>query len=212
MDVKTTLNELWARSTPITGDDPVAKYLHMRGLSLTPSNVRYCSDCHHNATKKAYPAMIARISNAQGAPVGLHSTYLDPDVPNKADIEGNKTITSVLDTPSGCAVRLFDPAENLFEDGFLGIATSIESAVSVSQIYGVATWAALSSELLESFEPPEGIRRIAIFSDNNTDFTSQKAAFSLAHRLYKKDLIVTVELPETVGSDWNNELWRSIKG
>ena len=60
---KQYLNELWTSSKPLTGSDPVCKYLHKRGLVLQPDFVRYCPECYESETKKSYPALVAKILN-----------------------------------------------------------------------------------------------------------------------------------------------------
>ena len=192
-DPKPALNEMWKASTPLTGSDPVSKYLHGRGLVLQPENVRYCAECWNGDEKKKIPAMVARVVNIQGKPVSLHRTYLDSHT--KKLMPGTEKLTK-------CAIRLFPPIKET-----IGIAEGVESSIAATQITGIPCWAAMSSTILESFEPPEGIRKIVIFSDVDNNYVGQKAAYALANRLYGKDFIVEVELSPS-GTDWNDELIR----
>jgi len=203
-DVKKMLNKVWTESIPLTGDDPASKYLKSRGLILQPDNVRYCEKCYESDSKTFMPAMVCRIQNHEGKPVSLHRLYLGET--GKADIEKPKKLMPGTEVLRGCAVRLFSPEDPRFEDGVLGICEGVETAMSAAQGQGIATWAAISSTILETWQPPKNIREVIIFGDNDTSFCGQKSAYLLANRLYLKDLIVTVQIPEERGTDWNDVL------
>ena len=207
-EIKVMLNKIWNSSTELTGSDPASRYLHGRGLVLRPENVRFCQECYESDSKTKMPAMVARVVSVIGKPIALHRIYLDPDVPKKADIESPKKLTPGLESLVGCAVRLFPVGDN----NALGIAEGIETAISCKQIFDIPTWATISTAIMEGFIPPEGIRRIIIFADNDGNFAGQKSAYILANKLYNKDYIVEVRMPEGIGSDFNDELWRTIKG
>jgi putative DNA primase/helicase len=145
------------------------------------------------------PAMIAMVCDAEGRAVTIHRTYLTMDG-KKADIKSPKKLMPPKGTVSGCAVRLFDP-----ENGLLGVAEGIETAVSCQQLFGIPTWAAISTNGIETFIPPKGVRKVVIYADNDPNFAGQKAAYVLANRLYLKDFIVEVLIPDVVG-DFNDLL------
>ena len=196
-DIKASLNKLWTASTPLTGSDPASKYLHSRGITLTPENIRYCEKCYNKEKNSGIPALIARIQNKEGKPISLHRIYLQDVTPKKKLMPGTESL-------NGCAIRLFMPG-GMFDDGVLGIAEGVETAVSCAQLFQIATWAAISTSIMESFEPPEGIRKIIIFADRDANMAGQAAAYSLAKKLFTKDLIVSVEMPDEVG-DFNDIL------
>lgn len=200
------LNKIWKESAPLSGSDPVSKYLHSRKLVLQPDNVRWCPECYHSDTKHHYPAMIAKFVSKDGTPLCLHRTYLSRDAVGKAEIESNKKFTPTIQPMPGGAVRLFSPDNEMFEKGVLGIGEGLESSMAAAQIYNIATWAALSNVLLESWEPPDDIRKIVIFSDNDASHIGAKSAYVLANRLYRRDLIVSVEMPKEQGWDFCNVL------
>ena len=200
-DTKALLNKIWSESAPLSGSDPVSKYLHTRKLVLQPDNVRYCPHCYESDTQKHYPAMIAKVMNSRGLPVALHRTYLDFDKPMKADIESPKKLTPGLESLTGCAIRLFEPKDNT-----VGIAEGIETAIACTQLFDIPTWACISNTIMEGFEPPEGIRRIVIFGDADVNYTGQKSAYVLANKLYNKDYLVEVRIPTGIGTDFNDNL------
>ena len=201
VDPKIALTKLWQNSKPLTGSDPVSKYLHSRSLNLTPLEIKYCPNCWESGTKKKYPAMIARVRNKQSKPITLHRTYLEGN--KKANISSPKKLMPGTENLNGAAVRLFNRG-GMFEDDTLGVAEGIETAISATQMFLVATWACLSNVNLEHFEPPESVRKVMIFSDNDPNFVGQKSAYILANRLYNKDVLVELVMPNR--KDFNDEL------
>lgn len=195
-DVKKALNELWTASKPLAGSDIASRYLHARGIVLTPDNVRYNETCWESSTKTKMPAMISRFTDVNGKPISLHRTYLAGD--KKADIKSPRKMFTPLEPLSGGAIRLFKSQNNT-----LGIAEGIETAIAAKQITQIPTWAAVSSTLLKAFQPPDEIRRLVIFADADANFCGQQAAYTLANRLQGKDIIIEVELPE-IGKDFND--------
>lgn len=203
--IKNMLNLIWKDSVKLKGHDPVLKYLHSRKIVIRPDDVRFNSKCYHSETKKSYQAMVAMVRNKNGKPICLHRTYLNGT--GKADIENNRKNTPSVLQLSGSAIRLNMPGDTIFKDDTLGVAEGIETALSASQIFGVATWSVMNTSIMESFEPPEHIRKIIIFADNDNNYAGQKSAYILANKLALKDLIVRVEVPEN--GDWNDILMSS---
>lgn len=205
-DVKKMLNNLWTSSHELKGSDHVCKYLHTRGLVMQPNNVRYCEECYESETKTKKKAMIAKIVNKDNIPLAIHRTYLQDVVPAKADdITSNKKITPATDILQGCAVRLFPVKERT-----VIVCEGIETGIACHQLFSHGVHACTTSALLEKYEPPTGVRKIIICADNDVNFTGQKSAYKLANRLYNKDYIVDVRVPEQTGKDFVDELWRTI--
>jgi putative DNA primase/helicase len=84
----------------------------------------------------------------------------------------------------------------------LGIAEGIETALAASELFDMPVWSCLSDSGLASFEPPEGVHEIVIFSDNDQNYAGQKAATTAAHRLSIKGFHVDVRVPPSQGDDW----------
>ena len=196
-DIKKLLNRLWTSSTELTGSDPVSKYLHSRKLVLKPQNIRFCAECYESDSKTKMPAMIAKLVNKNGQPIALHRTYLSGN--KKVDIKSPKKLTPGTEPLAGCAIRLFPPKDNT-----IAIAEGVETALACMHLFEIPTWAATGTSLLEAFEPPEGIRKIIVYGDSDANFAGQKAAFTLANRLYLRDYLVEVNIPPK--GDWAN-IW-----
>ena len=71
-------------------------------------------------------------------------------------------------------------------------------------------WAALTAYGVETFEPPSGLQRLHIFGDNDSNFTGQRAAYVLAHRL-ARSLEVLVNIPPESDTDWNDVLDQQVR-
>jgi len=104
-----------------------------------------------------------------------------------------------VDTVRGGVVRLFPIAEHL------GIGEGIETAVAAAQIFGIGTWAAISANGLEAWQPPQSVRKVTIFGDNDQNFTGQRAAYALANRLRLAGLEVRA------GTDWCDALAGEVR-
>ena len=175
-----TLKKIYNGSKPMGDDDPVARYLRNRGLSVRSRMLRYHPSCYEPETKSNMPAMLAKFVLPDGKPVTIHRTFLTLDG-NKAPITDPKKLLPALQKMSGGAIRLFEP-----EEGLIGIAEGIETALAVRELTKVPTWSAVSSVLMESFDPPEGVKHVIVFGDNDISYAGAKSAYVLANRLVVK--------------------------
>jgi putative DNA primase/helicase len=107
--------------------------------------------------RRGWSGMVAVVHDGAGAPTGgIHRTFLLDDGSAKAP-PGKK----MLDAVGGGSVRLAP----VRDDGHLGIAEGIETALSAQAIFGVPTWAALSADGLRRWQWPAGLNRVTIFAD-----------------------------------------------
>ncbi len=143
----------------------------------------------HAEARSSLPAVVAPILGPDGAIQSVQRIYLGDVTPRK------KTMPAV-DTIRGGAVRLFDPAVSI-----LGVAEGIETAIATHELFGIATWADLSTTGIETFEPPAGLRRLVIFADNDINYAGQKAAYALASRL-ARTIEIEVKVPPGPDTDW----------
>jgi len=199
-DKRHALNRLWRASKPVQADDPVALWLgHRVGLETFAdclrTNVR---TLYNDEPPSWHPAMIAKVTGADGTPVTLHRTYLTLDG-QKAPVEVPRRFMPGS-IKKGCAVRL------LPHGVVLGVAEGIETAFAAARLFDVPCWATLTADLLSGWWPPEGIKQVLVFGDNDRAFAGQAAAYSLARRLTAKGLSARVEIPPQIGSDWN-DVW-----
>lgn len=192
-DPRIVLNRIGSGLLRLTGKDPASLYLRNRGLQgIASYGLRYHPELAYfdkGQRLGIFPAMVAKICNAAGHGETYHITYLTPDG-QKADVPAAKKVMPPINTINGGAIRLSPVAEHI------GITEGIENGLAAMEGEGLACWAAVSAGGIETFEPPQEVRRITIFADNDNNYRGQKAAYILANRLVQKsglsvDVVVT---------------------
>ena len=188
---------IWSEADQVVTGDPVALYLlHRCGIDIIPGAIRTHSALpywHNNGGITKHPAMLAKVTDADGKGCAIHRTYLTVDG-RKAAVSSPKKIIGSL--PHGSAVQLAPPT------GCMGIAEGIETALAALLHFGIPTWAAISANGLERWTPPAGILQVRIFGDNDASYTGQAAAFALAKRLQVTGITPEVSIPDRPGTDW----------
>jgi phage/plasmid primase-like uncharacterized protein len=181
---------------------PVVEYLLQRGLwrrggldvrqfgggeILAHPSLPYYAD---RQLKAHYPAMIARVSAADGKKVTIHRTYLTPDG-TKAPVESVKKLMEYPQDRAlrGGAIRLFPAGRSL------SVTEGLETALAVHQFTRDPVWACVSAGLLESFEPPPEVRRLDIWADLDRSGRGEEAARVLQERMRTMGVRAVVHLP-----------------
>lgn len=174
-------------------------YLASRGLEIPPGlqwhqAVTYWDDGKSTGT---YAAMLAPVTRGVDW-LTYHVTYLQhgKKAPVCAPRKFLPTSGCRLD---GASVALYEPTE------LMGVAEGIENAIAAKMLSGIPVWAALSTALMKSWQPPSIAKRIVIFGDNDPHFAGHAAAYALANRLSTK-WDVEIRLPPEPGTDWNDVL------
>jgi hypothetical protein len=209
------LNRVWQQSLDPADRRaaPLRSYLSRRGLSgarLDGGVVRFHpalgywqrNDRNEAELVGRYPAMVALVTGAHGAPVTVHRTYLTPDG-RKAPVPDPKKLMGYPgDRLAGGAIRLFAPGPTL------GVAEGIETALAVHRRTGMPIWSAVSAGLLARLEPPAATTLVVIWADRDRSGAGEAAALSLRDRLIGRGLSVAVHLPPepipagAKGIDW----------
>lgn len=188
------LRTVWTASRGVTKGDPVWRYLTGRvGIESIPAALRFHPGLRHSEGG-TYPAMVAKMTAPDGSGVSIHRTYLTDDG-QKAPVKDAKKFMSGKPL-NAAAVRLSEVRE------YIDIAEGIETALAASIRFQTPVWAATNAVLLESWVPPEGVKRVLIAGDNDASYTGQSAAFNLARRLIRDGYAVEIVIPEKVGTDW----------
>jgi len=180
----------------------VAEYFCYRGLTAPRlDNVFYISDEPYREKGKTIylPAMVAIFKTHDGSIAGVHRTFLSPTGYGKANVTKPKMFLAAYPgaLTNGSAVRLHRP-----KDGIVAVAEGIENAEAIFQSTGVPTWALGSAVFMPSFCPPAGIKQVDIWSDNDSSWVGQNAAFRLSFKLLMSGYQVRVMIPPDPDSDW----------
>ena len=175
-------------------------YLCSRGLTDPGCpDLRFHDDLTDYDTARGWPGMVAIVRDGAGQPTGgIHRTFLLDDGSAKAP-PGKKMLGPV----AGGHVRLAP----LGEDGHLGVAEGIETALAANTLFGIPVWAGLSADGVKRFQWLEGTRRVTIFADAGE--AGMQAAATLADRLNQADIANTIIAP-LHGDDVNDDLRRGV--
>lgn len=184
----------------IDGINPVRLYLQARGLKPAPGTLYHPGLDYYEGGDRIgrFPAMVHLFKGHDNTPLTYHVTYLT-DRGEKAPVASPKKVMPAVGPLKGGGIQLYRVTDRM------GIAEGIETALAASKRYQVRCWASYSAALLEQFQPPQGVKSVTVFGDNDQSYTGQKSAFSLAHRLKREGYDVVVRIPEQVGSDWADE-------
>jgi putative DNA primase/helicase len=186
-----------AGCVPLAGS-PAETYL--RGRCLAPPDspdLLFHPELADFDSRRGWPGMVAIVRDGAGEPTGgIHRTYLLDDASGKAP-PGKKMLGPV----AGGALRLAPTPD----DGRIGVAEGIETALAAMALFGVATMAALSADGLRRWQWPEGTTHVTIFAD--AGHAGMQAAATLADRLNLADIPSRIVAP-LHGDDFNDDLRR----
>ncbi|MCA3508395.1 MAG: toprim domain-containing protein [Rhodobacter sp.] len=199
-DHSTEVARLVDGAQPLSGTVGEA-YLHARGLTDPGcQDLLFHPDLPDFDTRRGWPGLIAlpRLADGTRAP-GIHRTFLLDDGSAKGPA-GKKMLGSVADA----AVRLFA----MPQDGHLGIAEGIETALAAHALFSTAVWAALSADGLARYRWPEGTTRVTIYADAGD--AGRQAAATLSDRLNRADIPNEIVVP-LHGDDFNDDLLRGAR-
>lgn len=190
--------DLWAASRQVVTGDPADFYLRERGVSrpaYAPS-LRFCPSAFY-AQGVEFPAMVAAVQGPDGQGVSLHRTFIKDG--QKAPVDSAKKLIPGT-IPDGSAIRLSPVCSTM------GVAEGIETALAAWEIFGVPTWATVSSTMMAKWQPPEGVTEVFVFGDNDPGFAGQHAAYGLARSLVRLKIKTRVLIPDEVGTDFADHL------
>lgn len=140
-----------------------------------------------------FPALLGAIRDAEGQLLTLQRIYLNA-LGQKAAVAHPKKLMPFPKSRqlTGDVIPLGRP-----EEGVLGIAEGLETALAVASVTSYPVWSTVNAALMEHFEPPA---------------VGERAANSLKRKLVGKGIQVYVFLPdprEAIGArsfDWNDVL------
>ena len=173
----------------ITPDNPSGLYLLRRGITEFPQQNAYFHPAipyyDEGVNIGSFPCLVGMIRTPEGELSTLHITYLNTNG-TKADVPIGKKILPTMLPMTGSAIQLFQ-ATNV-----MAIAEGIESACSFTQMEGIPCWSVINSAGMSKFSPPDGVKKIYVIADEDSNFCGTRAAYEVANRLSIKGLDVCV--------------------
>lgn len=201
-DKREIMNFMYRGGRPVSPGDPVWRYLDSRcgDPSGVIQELRFHPDLKHSLSGTTHPAMMAMM-RPHGATkaIGIHRTYLT--------FEGRKANVNPVRMSYGewAPVRLGPAKERL------GIAEGIETAICAGKLHGLPVWSATSANGILAWQPPELVRSVVIFGDNDANFVGQAAAYEKAKELRLAGLEVEIQIPKETGTDWCDVWCQSLE-
>jgi hypothetical protein len=199
---------LWAKGGPAAAS-PIEAYLRGRGITIpVPLSIRSLARQRNWVDGRTYSAMVSLVARIPGEgdpptpgliPSGIHITFLQVDqagLVRKAATDSNKLSLGQL-KHGGVWLT---PLEEVGQD--LAVAEGIETGLSVQQITGIPTVAALSAAGMRAFRWPHQVRRLWIAADN--DEVGLAAARRLLGRALGAGLQCIIKVPAAGKNDFND--------
>jgi hypothetical protein len=195
-------SKLFAASKPISGTVAEA-YLRERGITALhgAASLRFHPHCYYRPgrddapdTRRAWPALIAAVTDLSAQITGVHRTWLDPGSMMKAPVASPRRAMGDL---LGHGVRFGVATDVMAAGEGLETVASLRSALPTLPMV-----AALSANHLSALILPAGLRRLYVALDD--DGPGHVAAEWLSARAEESG-IEAVKLRPTLG-DFNDDL------
>jgi hypothetical protein len=193
---------LWAASKPIERT-VVSRYLEGRALVSAGHGqaLRFHPSCYYRPsrrdspdTPRAWPAMIAAVTDLHGAITGVHRTWLEPATCTKAQITNPRRAMGGL-LGNGVRFGLAGPV--------MVAAEGIETTLSLRQVLpDLPMISCLSAAHLAAVHFPPVLRRLYVGLDNDT--AGETAVATLHHRVAGTGIEIVALKP--CRDDFNTDL------
>ena len=141
----------------------------------------------------AAPALLAAISDADGALTAVEITYLGAGGRRAVGLNLSRKTVGFL--PPGSAVRLDAIAPEML------VAEGVFTTLAARRRFGLPAWALLSTSNLRSWRPPPGVGSVVIAADRGPD--GEASARTLAKALQALGIRTRIALPPPPHGDWN---------
>jgi hypothetical protein len=190
--------KIWRSTQPLAGS-LAEGYLRSRAITIpVPETLRFHPALEHR-TGLRFPTLVGAVTCSPSRKIiAIHRTFLKDDGSAKIELTRPRMM---LGPCKGGAVRLA-----AWSAGPLAVAEGIETALSVMQMTGIATWAALSDGGIENLVLPDNAKDIVICADHDANGVGQTAARRAADKWRDAGRDVRIALPKDQGTDFNDLL------
>ena len=177
---------LWGMGKPIVGT-LAERYLAGRSIVgvRTIGALRFHPNCYYwredrtdEDRPEAWPALLAKVTDAEGNITGLHRTWLDPETANKAPLDPNRKAMGHL---LGHGVRIGAPARMVAAGE--GLETMLSLRIALPKLPVIS---ALSANHLAALLLTDAIDRLYIAAD--ADEAGRIATEALAERAHEQGI------------------------
>lgn len=210
------MRKVWKGSVPLThpSAEPARLYLRSRGILAwdrpgLEATVRFNPSLSATTEtgRSNFPAIVAIISDTDGAAVVLHRIYLTAKG-EKAPLESPKMMFPIPTDRSvvGGGIRTSQPGD------VVDVCEGLETALAIETAMGLPVWPLVNAYLLENFCPPPATKAVRIWADLDRSGAGQEAAKILKQRLWGMGIKARIMLPylpisaKAKGVDWNDVL------
>ncbi|MDT4843843.1 Toprim domain protein [compost metagenome] len=214
--LRETMRKVWKESVPLTHPtaEPARLYLRSRGILAwdrpgLESTVRFhpALSARTERGRREFPAIVAIISDTEGAAVVLHRIFLTAKG-EKAPLVSPKMMFPIPTDRSvvGGGIRTSQPGE------VVDVCEGLETALAIETAMGLPVWSLVNAYYLENFCPQPAVKAVRIWADLDRKGRGQEAAKNLKQRLWSMGIKARIMLPNlpipagAKGVDWNDVL------
>jgi hypothetical protein len=194
---------LWTKARPLSGS-LAETYLRARAVTapIVGAELRFLPAVR--AWTDDRPAMIARVSDADGRGIAVHLTFLQRDGSGKSDLDRQR---KMIGRVTGGHVSLAPGSHIVVGEGIETSLSAWEFCPGEARRLGCI--ASLSAGGMTRLVWPRGTTGLIIAPDN--DAAGQDAAQALAERAFRAGLDVGFLKPPSRFNDWNDVLAAKAK-
>jgi hypothetical protein len=199
---------LWAQSTPITGT-LAEQYFVQRGVPLNwfkndGEVLRFHPACSFESDG-THPALVMlRRDVATGVPIGIHRLALRPDGNAVTRPDGKKLRKMLGKWKPSAAVMLAPVGSTLVIGEGLETVISAFTNKAVTEAYWKWAWSIADTAGMDRFAPIPGVDHLVILVDNDPKGGGERAARACAALWRAAGKRVTMIMPVTVGTDFDD--------
>ncbi len=191
-------HEIWLKRTPLGGT------LGERYLNTTRKLRRPFSDilgfvdaAYCSVLGEESPALIAPLQDSNGHVTAIQQIFLSYETDDAWRDENNRRIKRTVGLMRDGAVRLAMPQHTL------GLAGSVEDALSAMQLFSLPVWAVCGEHRLSRVWVPDDINHLVIFGD--ADEAGRREAEKCRHAPQFRHSLVEIMTPDDK-KDWSQLL------